>query len=112
MLFRSIPIDVPQVASLVRFEGPFRSPAVRVDAAGSAVAAAKIGAAFFSGGLSIVGESLLSAASGAGPGPCRVAMGMGNSATPASPNPPAQPKPSSASSSPPAGKPLDRILGR
>jgi uncharacterized protein involved in outer membrane biogenesis len=107
-----IPIDVPQVASLVRFEGPFRSPAVRVDAAGSAVAAAKIGAAFFSGGLSIVGESLLSAASGAGPGPCRVAMGTGNSATPASPHPPAQPKPSSASSSPPAGKPLDRILGR
>ena len=107
-----IPIDVPQVASLVRFEGPFRSPAVRVDAGGSAVAAAKIGAAFFSGGLSVVGESLLSAASGAGAGACRVAMGTSGSATPASPTPSAQP-PSSASSSPtPVGKALDRILGR
>ena len=107
-----IPIDVPQVASLVRFEGPFRSPAVRVDAAGSAVAAAKIGAAVFSGGLSVVGESLLSAASGAGAGACRVAMGASGSTAPASPTPSAQP-PSSASSSPtPVGKALDRILGR
>jgi len=105
-----IPIDVPQVASLVRFEGPFRSPAVRVDAAGSAVAAAKIGAAFFSGGLSIVGESLLSAATGAGVGACRVAMGASGSTASVSPTASAR---ASASSSPtPPGKALDRIPGR
>ena len=53
---QGISIDVPQVASLVRFQGPFRSPAVRIDAVGSATAAAKIGAAIYSGGLSISGN--------------------------------------------------------
>ncbi len=106
---RGIPIDVPQVASLVRFEGPFRSPAVRVDAAGSALAAAKIGAAIYSGGLSIVGESLFSAVTGAGPGPCSAALGQHSAAS----APPTQPSTSSGSTKPaPVGKTLDRILGR
>jgi uncharacterized protein involved in outer membrane biogenesis len=78
---RGVPIEVPQIANLVRFEGPLRSPAVRIDAAGSAAAAARIGAAFFSGGLSIVGESLLSAARG-GTGACRTALGSGDASTP------------------------------
>jgi uncharacterized protein involved in outer membrane biogenesis len=106
---QGIPIDVPQVASLVRFQGPFRSPSVHVDAVGSATAAAKIGAAIYSGGLSIVGESLLSAATRAGPGPCRVALGQSGAAPTAS----AQPARSSGSTAPgPVGKTLKRIFGR
>jgi AsmA family protein len=110
-------IDIPQVANLVRFEGPFRSPAVRVDAAGSATVAAKIGAAVASGGLSIVGESLLSAATGSGAAACQAALGSSAAATAtsalAAPAPSAQTKPSSTS--PPAtplGKALDRLIGR
>ena len=106
---QGISIDVPQVASLVRFQGPFRSPAVRIDAVGSAAAAAKIGAAIYSGGLSIVGESLLSAATRGGPGPCRTALGQSATA----PAPAGHPSPSSSSKTPePIGKALGRILGR
>jgi AsmA family protein len=104
-----IPIDVPQVASLVRFQGPFRSPSVLIDAAGSAAAAAKIGAAIYTGGLSIVGESLFSAATGNNAGPCRIALGQGSAA----PAPPAPSGPSSGATTPnPIGKAVGRILGR
>ncbi|HWZ74074.1 MAG TPA: AsmA family protein [Casimicrobiaceae bacterium] len=106
---QGIPIDVPQVSSLVRFQGPLRSPSVHVDAVESAAAAAKVGAAIYSGGLSIVAESLLSATTRAGPGPCRTALGQGG----AIPNPSAQPSPSSPSRPPESiGKALGRILGR
>src|SRR6202158_5125577 len=106
---QGIPIDVPQVASLVRFQGPLRSPSVRVDTVGSATAAAKVGAAIYSGGLSIVAESLLSAATRAGPGPCRTALGQSGGI----PTPSAQPSPSSASTPPKSiGKTLGWILGR
>ena len=108
-----VPIDVPQVASLVRFAGPFRSPVVRVDAAGSAVAAAKIGAAIYSGGLSIVGESLFSAAAGAGTGPCRTALGQSGGTAATSPPASVPSNASAAATTPtPIGKALDRILGR
>ena len=103
---QGIAIEVSQVANLVRFQGPFRSPSVHVDAVGSATAAAKIGAAIYSGGLSIVGESLLSAATRGGPGPCRVALGQ-SGATPAA----SAQAPSSGSTSP-VGKTLERIFGR
>ena len=104
-----IPIDVPQVANLVRFQGPLRAPSVRVDAVGTAAAAAKLGAAIYSGGLSIVGESLLSAVTGAGPGPCRTALGQSGT----TPAPSAQPGASSRPTAPkPIGKALGRILGR
>lgn len=106
-LRHGIPIDVPQIASLVRFEGPFRSPAVRIDAAGSAVAAAKIGAAIYSGGLSIVGESLLSATAGAGASPCRMAMSP--SAAPSTPSRAEDPGPGASH---PIQKALGRIFGR
>jgi AsmA family protein len=106
---QGIPIDVPQVASLVRFQGPLRSPSVRVDTVGSATAAAKVGAAIYSGGLSIVAESLLSAATRAGPGPCRTALGQGGAIL----TPSAQPSPSSPSTPPESiGKAFGRILGR
>jgi AsmA family protein len=108
-----VPIDVPQVASLVRFEGPFRSPAVHIDTAGSAAAAAKIGAAIYSGGLSIIGESLFSAASGAGAGPCKIALGQTGAAAAATPAQSAQPNPATASSAPaPIGNAVDKIFGR
>ncbi len=104
-----IPIEVPQVASLVRFQGPLRSPAVRIDAAGSAVAAAKIGAAIYSGGLSLLGESLLSAAAATGEGPCRAALAHAV----ANPAPAAQPRASPKAGAPDAiGKALGRLLGR
>jgi len=106
-----IPIDVPQVASLVRFEGPFRSPAVRVDAAGSATAVAKIGAAIYSGGLSIVGESLLSAAAGTGAGACAQALGP-SGATAAAATPPGHASAAATPAPTPVGKALDRMLGR
>jgi uncharacterized protein involved in outer membrane biogenesis len=106
---QGIPIDVPQVANLVHFQGPFRSPSIRVDAVSSAAAAARVGAAIYSGGLSIVGESLLSAATRSGPGPCRTALGQSG----AMPALSAQPSPSSPSPAPePIGKALGRILGR
>jgi AsmA family protein len=106
-------IDIPEVASLVRFEGPFRAPAVHIDAAGSVVAAAKLGAAIYSGGLSLVGESLLSAANGGGPGLCKVALGQSSPDASASPASSTQAKPTSTASTPtPIGKTLERILGR
>jgi len=106
---QGITIDIPEVASLVRFQGPFRSPATRIDAVGSATAAAKVGAALYSGGLSIVGESLLSAATRGGPGPCRTALGQSG----AVPAPTAQPNPSAPPKTPePIGKALGRIFGR
>jgi uncharacterized protein involved in outer membrane biogenesis len=72
---KGITVPVPNFASLVRFAGPFRSPQVHVDAAGSAAAIASIGAAIGTGGWSLVGQTLLSWAEGGGPGPCQVALG-------------------------------------
>jgi hypothetical protein len=72
---KGITVSVPNFASLVRFVGPFRSPRVQVDAAGSAAAIASIGAAIGTGGWSLVGQTLLSWAEGGGPGPCQVALG-------------------------------------
>lgn len=106
---QGIPIDLPQVASLVRFQGPLRAPSVHVDTVGSATAAAKVGAAIYSGGLSIVAESLLSAATRAGAGPCRTALGQSGTVS----APSAQPGPSSPSTPPGSiGKALGRIPGR
>ena len=72
---KGIHVPVPNFASLVRFAGPFRSPQVQVDTAGSAAAIASIGAAIGTGGWSLVGQTLLSWAEGSGPGPCQVALG-------------------------------------
>ena len=66
---------MPQVAELVRFRGPFKSPAVAIDAVGAATTVARIGAAVYTGGLSIIGESLLSSASATGGNLCHVALG-------------------------------------
>jgi uncharacterized protein involved in outer membrane biogenesis len=68
-----VPVDLTQFADLVRLRGPFASPAVAVDAKGSAETIARLGAAYASGGLSLLGESLLT--HGAGGGECDAAMG-------------------------------------
>jgi hypothetical protein len=69
---QGVPLDIPQVADLVRFRGPFTSPAVAIDSVATAATIARISAAAYTGGLSILGESLLSRA---GAGPCEVALG-------------------------------------
>jgi len=82
---QGIPIEIPQIAELVRFTGPFTAPTVTVDAAGSATAIARIGAAIGTGGLSVLGETLLQAGS-PGAGACDVALGKaGGSSAPAAP---------------------------
>jgi uncharacterized protein involved in outer membrane biogenesis len=55
---QGIPIDIPQMAQLVRFAGPFTHPGVSIDAVGTATTLAKIGAAIGTGGLSVLGTSL------------------------------------------------------
>ena len=63
-LKRGIPVDVAQFAQLVHFGGPFRDPKMSIDAAGTVATVARIGAAIQTGGLSALGESLLSHAVG------------------------------------------------
>lgn len=69
---QGVPLDIPQVADLVRFRGPFASPTVAIDSVATAATIARIGAAAYTGGLSMVGESLLSRAGGS---PCEIALG-------------------------------------
>lgn len=69
---QGVPLDIPQVADLVRFRGPFAAPTVAIDSVGTAATIARIGAAAYTGGLSMVGESLLSRAGGS---PCEIALG-------------------------------------
>lgn len=69
-----IPIDLAQVADLVRVGGTFKSPSVHADAAATAATVARIGAAISTGGLSAIGESLLRAPTG-NANTCDVAAG-------------------------------------
>jgi len=80
---QGIQIEIPQIAELVRFRGPFASPTVSVDAVASAAAIARIGAAIGTGGLSVLGETLLAqaGASGASGGACEVALGKSAATT-------------------------------
>ena len=77
---QGIPIAVPQVAELVRFHGPFTAPAVGIDATATAATVARLGAAVYTGGLSIIGESLLAQAAGDPGAPCQIALGRGTGA--------------------------------
>ena len=95
---QGIPIEIPQIAELVRFRGPFAAPTVSVDAMASATAIARIGAAIGTGGLSVLGESLLAqVGASAGTGACEVALGKTGSATTSAAAAPAK---SSASANP------------
>ncbi len=93
---QGIPIEIPQIAELVRFTGPFAAPTVSVDAVASAAAIARIGAAIGTGGLSVLGETLLAGAS-AGAGACEVALGKTGTAAASAAAAPAK---SGASSNP------------
>ncbi len=109
-LREGIPLDLPSFAELVHFTGPLRHPEVRIDAARSAVTVAKIGAAISTGGLSMLGSSLISKV--ADPGDeCGVALGR--APAPSKPRPDAAP----AAGAPAAvgneiGKALGRLFGK
>ncbi len=75
---QGIPIEIPQIAELVRFRGPFTAPTVAVDAMASAATIARIGAAIGTGGLSVLGESIFAQGT-AGAGACDVALGKSGS---------------------------------
>ena len=79
-LRRGVTLNIPQIAELVRLHGPFASPTVGVDAMSSAVAIARSGAAVGTGGLSVLGETLLAGAAGGGAGACDVALGKAQGA--------------------------------
>ena len=69
-----IPLDLPSFAELVHITGPFTHPAVKLDAVRSAATVAKIGAAISTGGLSVLGTSLIAKAADEG-NECDVATG-------------------------------------
>ena len=72
---KGIALGMPDLAELVRLSGPFASPQVGIDAAGSAKAIASIGAAVSTGGLSALGQALFAWSESGGPGPCQIALG-------------------------------------
>jgi AsmA family protein len=102
-----IRIEVPQVAQLVRLRGSFASPSVGIDATATAATVARLGAAVYTGGLSILGESLLAEARADPGAPCQVALGRGGAAgqKPTNTNP-------AATATQDVGKALGRLLGR
>jgi uncharacterized protein involved in outer membrane biogenesis len=75
-----LPIDIPQLADLVRFSGPMTAPQVQVDAKASVAAIASVGAAVSTGGLSALGQALFARAEDGGATPCQVALGRKASA--------------------------------
>ncbi len=84
---KGISLNIPQLAELVRVVGPFASPQVKVDAAGSVKALASIGAAIGTGGLSVVGQTLFAWTEGDGPGPCAIAADARTAAAAPAPQP-------------------------
>jgi len=69
-------IDAPSLAELVRVTGTLAEPAIGIDTLGSARAALSVGGAIATGGLSLLGEALLSKAT-ADPYPCQTALAGG-----------------------------------
>ncbi|MEO8741349.1 MAG: AsmA family protein [Casimicrobiaceae bacterium] len=72
---QGIKLDISQIASLVRFHGPFSAPVVGVDSVASAKAIATIGAAAATGGMSLLGQELLARARADPGAPCQIALG-------------------------------------
>jgi uncharacterized protein involved in outer membrane biogenesis len=102
-----VPIAVPQVAELVHFRGPFTAPSVGIDATATAATVARLGAAVYTGGLSIIGESLFAKAAGDPGAPCQIALGRGPGATAAKPA--ASP---AATATGDVGKAIGHLFGR
>jgi len=106
-LRQGITIDIPQIAELVRLHGPFRHPQVSIDAMASVTTAARIGAAFSTGGLSEIGVALLGAVGRGGAGPCAVALGAATNSPTADAKAPA-----AAQGTDPLNKALGKLFGR
>jgi uncharacterized protein involved in outer membrane biogenesis len=106
---RGISIDLASLADLVRVTGPFASPRVAIDPAGSAKVIASVGAAIGTGGLSAVAQGLLSWADGSGPGPCQVAL-EGTAARGAAPQSAGPQRPDPIANE--VGKALGKLFGR
>ena len=66
-------ISATNLAKLVRVTGTLSAPTIGIDTLGSAQAALSVGGAFLTGGLSLLGEALLSKAT-ADPHPCQTAL--------------------------------------
>lgn len=112
-----IPIQIPNLAQLVRLSGPILAPEVKVDAVGSAAAIASIGAAIGTGGVSAIGQALFSMMQAGGESPCAVALGRGTSLPSKSGAASAQPGAAPAKSAPAPsiddiGKAIGRIFGK
>ena len=104
---QGIPINLGDVAGLVRLHGPLVAPRVEVDAQAAAATVSKLAAAAKGGGLAAVGAALLSPSTEGGANVCDVALGKA-----AAPAPAAQ---SAAAPAPiPAGVPADlgKALGQ
>ena len=87
---KGLSIGIPNFADFVGVRGPFASPQVAVNAAGSAKAIVSIGAAVGTAGLSSVGQALVGQVESGGPGPCAVALGTSGSASKESTSNPGQ----------------------
>jgi uncharacterized protein involved in outer membrane biogenesis len=107
---QGISIDIASLADLVRVTGPFSSPRMNIDPAGSAKVIASIGAAVGTGGLSAVGQALFAWSQGSGPGPCQVALGAAPNAAPATPANTAGAQPANAINE--VGKAVGKLFGR
>ena len=103
---QGIAIAVPQVAQLVHFHGPFSSPQVGIDATATAETVARLGAAVYTGGLSILGESLFDKAKGDPGAPCQIALGRGNAASAAGATQDTNPNPAQS-----LGKAVGHLFG-
>ena len=106
---KGISIDIASLADLVRVTGPFASPHVAIDPAGSAKVIASVGAAISTGGLSAVAQGLLSWADSGGPGPCKIALEGGAARGNAPQSAPAPAQPPIANE---VGKALGKLFGR
>jgi hypothetical protein len=68
-------VGVANLAELVKVTGTLADPSIGLDTLGSARAALSVGGAVMTGGLSLLGERLLSSQTG-DPSPCRTALGQ------------------------------------
>jgi hypothetical protein len=71
-----IGIGPGQLAEIVRLTGPINAPGIRLDTVGALRAAASVGGAVATGGLSLLGEAILRRGA-SDPAPCRTALAGG-----------------------------------
>jgi autotransporter translocation and assembly factor TamB len=115
----ALPVDIGQMASLVRVRGSLASPSVGVDAQAAAATIAQIGAAAAAGkgGLAALTGALAAkpaAGASAGADPCDVALGRAKppAAPTASPSAPAQATQALPANQDQLNKALGKLLGR